>query len=74
MTRCSDPPVGRIEVPSNLELLHRKHAEEEGVPVEAIVLVAVTVQGRSGSAPFWLQVLSPTCNRVIKVSIRLQSA
>lgn len=32
----------RIEVPSNLELLLRKRAEEEGVPVEAIVLAAVT--------------------------------
>ena len=32
----------RIEVPSNLELLLRERAEEEGVPVEAIVLAAVT--------------------------------
>jgi hypothetical protein len=32
----------RIEVPSNLEPLLRKRAEEEGVPVEAIVLAAVT--------------------------------
>jgi hypothetical protein len=32
----------QIEVPSNLELLLRKRAEEEGVPVEAIVLAAVT--------------------------------
>jgi hypothetical protein len=32
----------RIEVPSNLELLLRKRAEEDGVPVEEIVLAAVT--------------------------------
>ena len=32
----------RIEVPSDLELLLLKCAEEEGVPVEAIVLAAVT--------------------------------
>jgi hypothetical protein len=40
----------RIEVPSNLELLLRERAEEEGVPVEAIVLAAVTDKLRNTTA------------------------